>query len=156
MTAFRCMPMPTAIAHALRAGPADEMGNAIETRVDGTAGYPCRHCLAEATEGEPMLLAAYRLPRPIGLYWTPSPIFLHADACPAFDAPDTLPPIVRPRRVSLRAYDADERMLYDLGAVVEGMEAEVSLVRALGDPRARYINIHTAGAGCFLCVAVRA
>lgn len=102
-----------------------------------------------------MLLGSYDLPRPRGVYWTPSPIFLHAEACLRYDAPDAIAPIVLANPlVSVRAYDAAELCLYDLGAVTEGEAVAPALARVLADPRTRHINIHTARPGCLLTAVV--
>ncbi len=45
-------------------------------------------------------------------------------------------------------------MLYDLGLVLDGAEAEAPLRQRLADPRTAYVNIHTARPGCLLAVAV--
>ena len=57
--------------------------------------------------------------------------------------------------VSVRSYDADQLCLYDLGQVCAGAEVEAPLMRALSDPRTRFVNIHTARPGCWLAGAER-
>ncbi|MEE7502075.1 DUF1203 domain-containing protein [Methylobacterium sp. C33D] len=152
MTRFRCVPIATETADRFRATGLDDRGNPVR-RVAATAGggFPCRHCLQLGRPGETMLLGSYDLPEPRGIYWTPSPIFLHADDCPRAEAVDAVAPIVLANAlVSVRAYDADHLCLYDLGQVCPGREAEIPLRRALGDPRTRFVNIHTARPGCLL------
>ncbi len=152
VTRFRCVPMPTATAERFRRTGLDDRGNALRhmTATDGT-GAPCRHCLRLAAPGERVLLGSYDLPGPLGIYWTPSPVFLHAEPCPAFDAPDVLAPIIaRNALVSVRAYDADDQCLYDLGQVCPGAEVGAPLARALADPRTGFVNVHTARPGCLL------
>ena len=98
-----------------------------------------------------MLLGSYNLPRPRGIYWTPSPIFLHAKPCGRYDARDEVAPIVRRSSlVSVRAYDAAEQCLYDLGQVCTGESVDEPLARALADARTDFVNIHTARPGCLL------
>jgi len=67
-----------------------------------------------------------------------------------------IPEIVRNRLVSVRAYDANDFCLYDLGDVGDGREIESLLDRALADRRTDFVNIHTARPGCFLCRVERA
>lgn len=152
MTAFRCVPIETGIADRFRRSGRDDAGNVLRHIVaqrDG--GYPCRHCLQLTRPGEDVLLGSYNLPQPRGIYWTPSPIFVHAAACPRFDAVSEIAPIVRANPlVSVRAYDAEDQCVYDLGQVCEGMEVDRPLRRALDDPRTAFINIHTARPGCLL------
>jgi hypothetical protein len=152
MTAFRCIPIETATADRFRRTGHDDNANTIR-RIVATApgGFPCRHCLQCAEPGETMLLGSYNLPRPRGIYWAPSPIFLHAEACERFAAEDEIAPIVRANAlVSVRAYDAADQCLYDLGQVCAGEDVAAPLARALDDPRTEFVNIHTARPGCLL------
>ncbi|MDB5373740.1 MAG: hypothetical protein JWP04_2382 [Belnapia sp.] len=152
MTPFRCIPIETETAHRFRRTGRDDRGLALHQRVVDGPGFPCRHCLQLGEPGEAMLLGAYDLPHPQGVYWTPSPIFLHARDCVRFTAPNEIAPIVLANGiVSVRSYDAAELCLYDLGAISEGSAVAPLLARALEDPRTRFINIHTARPGCLLC-----
>jgi hypothetical protein len=154
MPRFRCTAMPTEAASRFRATSRDDRGGLlIRRRVDGP-GFPCRHCLEPGQPGEEMLLGSWDLPRPEGTYWTPSPVFLHARDCPRFEAEDEIAPTVLANPlVSVRSYDADQLCLYDLGQVCAGAEVEAPLMRALSDPRTRFVNIHTARPGCWLAGA---
>lgn len=155
-TRFRCQPVATDTAARWRATGRDDRGLPLHRRVADGPGFPCRHCLRLAAPGEAMLLGSYALPQPQGVYWTPSPIFLHAEDCPRFAAEDEIAPIVLANGlVSVRSYDADALCLYDLGAVCEGAAVSAPLMRALSDPRARWINIHTARPGCLLTAVER-
>jgi hypothetical protein len=62
-----------------------------------------------------------------------------------------VPEIVRHRLVSVRAYDAADMCIYELGDICDGRDVEPLLDRALADRRTNYINIHTARPGCLLC-----
>lgn len=152
---FRCVPIETKIAEAIRSQTKDISGNVIRNVPSGETGSPCRHCLDSSAPGEVVRLASYELPRPKGLYWTPSPIFVHATACRRYDRVNHIPEIVRKSLVSLRSYDADHQCIYDLGVVVDGAQAEIPLRRALADARTRFVNIHTAKPGCLLCTVDR-
>lgn len=151
MSRFRCVPMPTATAERFRASGRDDAGNALRQVVSTGAGAPCRHCLRNGARGEVMLLGSYHLPAPTGIYWTPSPIFLHAESCPRYEGEDEIAAIVRTSLVSVRAYDADQNVIYDLGQVADGPDADAPLARALADPRTSFVNLHTAKPGCLLC-----
>jgi hypothetical protein len=154
MPRFRCIAMPTETGRRFRATARDDRGGALLSRVADGPGFPCRHCLRPAQPGETMLLGSWDLPRPAGIYWTPSPIFLHAGDCPRFEAVDAIAPTVLANGlVSVRAYDAAALCLYDLGHVCTGPDAEAPLMRALADPRTRFVNIHTARPGCWLAGA---
>ncbi|HEX3537459.1 MAG TPA: DUF1203 domain-containing protein [Stellaceae bacterium] len=150
MIRFRCVPMDTAAAERFRQTGRDDAGSPLHRRIADHPS-PCRHCLADATEGEPVLLGSYHFGRPRGVYWTPSPIFVHAAACEPFARADAVPEIVRNRLVSVRAYDSEDMCLYELGDVCDGNDVERLLDRALADRRTDCVNIHTARPGCFLC-----
>ena len=152
MTAFQCIAIPTETAERFRRTGQDDNGNKLRRIVATPAGgLPCRHCLQLASPGDVMLLGSYNLPRPRGIYWTPSPIFLHEATCPRADAENEVAQIVRANPlVSVRAYDAADQCLYDLGQVCEGKDVDGPLERALAHRRTAFVNIHTARPGCWL------
>ena len=152
MIAFHCVPIATATADLFRRTGRDEAGNHVR-RVVAVAGgsYPCRHCLQQAEAGQALLLGSYNLPRPKGIYWSPSPIFVHEAACPRAETTNDVAPIVRANAlVSVRAYDAADQCVYDLGEVCAGRDVDGPLERALADARTEFVNVHTARPGCLL------
>ena len=151
MTAFRCIPVSNETVTRFRTTGIDDRGNALRRVVSTGRGEPCRYCLCNARAGEVVLLGSYDLPRPSGIYWTPSPIFVHAEPCAMFGERNSLPGIVRSRLVSVRAYDAQDQCLYDLGHADDGDKIDDPVERALADPRTSFVNIHTAKPGCLLC-----
>jgi hypothetical protein len=155
MSRFRCVPIETVIVDRLRKSRVDDGGNPVRRQIADHIGYPCRHCLREANPGQEVLLASYHLPRPRGLYWSASPIFLHGAACHRYELVDEVPEIVRNRLVSVRAYGADDMVIYDLGDVANGAEVDGLLQRCLDDARTAYVNVHTARPGCLLCTIER-
>ncbi len=76
---------------------------------------------------------------------------MHADTCPRYQRVNDIPEIVRGSLVSVRAYDAEDMCLYDLGQVSDGADVDAPLRRALDDPRTAFVNVHTAKPGCLLC-----
>ena len=150
MSRFRCLPIDPVVAERFRATGHDHAGNALR-RMAADHPSPCRVCLRDALPGEPVLLGSYDLPRPRGIYWTPSPIFVHTTPCAPFDEPDTIAPILRGRMISVRAYDAADQCVYDLGFAGNGDAIEAPLARALDDRRTAFVNVHTAKPGCLLC-----
>ena len=152
MVAFQCIPIPTETAERFRRTRRDDRDNEVRRVVAASdGGLPCRHCLRLAEPGEGMLLGSYDLPQPRGIYWTASPIFLHEVACPRAVAMHEVAPIIRANAlVSVRAYDAADQCLYDLGQVCPGNQVHDPLERALSDPRTAFVNIHTARPGCLL------
>jgi hypothetical protein len=134
MVGFRCIPMDTASAIRFRHTGRDDAGNSLHCKIADHPA-PCRHCLADAEIGMTVLLGSYHFGRPHGVYWTPSPIFLHAEPCERFEQADFVPEIVRHRLVSVRAYDAEDMCIYELGDVCDGTDVERLLDRALSDRR---------------------
>ena len=152
MIGFRCVAITTETADRFRRTGRDDNGNQVRriSAAEG-GGFPCRHCLQMAEPGEMMLLGSYNLPRPRGIYWAPSPVFLHERACARAEIDDVVAPVVRANPlVSVRAYDAADQCIYDLGHVCAGEDVDVPLDRALHDPRTACVNIHTARPGCLL------
>ncbi len=152
MPKFRCVPMETEIGDRFRRTEFDDNGNALRHMdASNAGGFPCRHCLQCAAPGEAMLLMSYNLPWPRGICWTPSPIFVHAEACKRFASENEVAPIVRLNTlVSVRAYDASDQCIYELGQVCSGGEVDTPLERALSDGRTAFVNVHTARPGCLL------
>lgn len=152
MTRYRCVPIGTEIAERFRRSGRDDFDNPVRTvTATDSSGFPCRQCLCCADPGEPMLLGSYDFGRPRGIYWAPSPIFLHARSCGSFVTADVVAPILRANTlVSVRSYDTADLCLYDLGHVCPGAEIDAPLLRALGDPRTAFVNVHTARPGCLL------
>jgi hypothetical protein len=79
-------------------------------------------------------------------YRAKGPIFVRESAVTAYDA-SAIPPVLRSRLLSLRAYDADGMIVE--ADVVEGMNVEILLTRLFGRPDTAYIHIHFAKRGCF-------
>ena len=152
MTDFRCLPIETGTIERFRTTRRDDRNNELRVRSPGPdSRCPCRSCLHYAQDGEAVLLGSYNLPRPQGVYWTPSPVFVHAGQCERYDSINEVPEIVRGALVSVRAYDAGDQCIYELGHVGDGTEVDEPLQRALTDKRTAYVNIHTAKPGCLLC-----
>jgi hypothetical protein len=96
-----------------------------------------------------MLLFSYspfNRPRP---YRNVGPIFIHGNWCSPYRDTKAAPSQLRHRLLALRAYDESDRMLGS--DVVDGSEVEVLIQRLFEDPRAKYIHVHYARAGCFAC-----
>jgi hypothetical protein len=152
MPSFACIPIPTETADRFRRTGIDDNGNQLRRMVaTPTGNYPCRHCLHLGRPGETMLLGSFNLPRPLGIYWTPSPIFLHESECERAEAHGEVAEIIRRNPlISVRAYDAADQCIYDLGHVGPGETIDAPLCHALSDPRTAFVNIHTARPGCLL------
>jgi hypothetical protein len=106
---------------------------------------PCRRCLRDALEGEPLVLAPYNpFTRP-SPYAGEGPVFVHADGCEPFAGDETEQ--VEGRTLSIRAYDADAMLAG--AAVLPGERFEEGVRTLLGDPGVAFLHVHFAGPGCF-------
>ncbi len=147
--------LPTETANAYRAGAADAYGNAPERVISTGSGYPCRHCLHSAPEGTEMLLVAHRPFGALQPYAETGPIFLCAKGC---EAPRSagLPEVltVSPDYL-VKAYTADERILYGTGEVVPWPQLEEAIAKRLENPEVAFVDVRSARNNCWLARARR-
>jgi hypothetical protein len=148
MTAFTVTPVESQAAHQLRGRIADGRLAARRIVLD-EAGAPCRQCLQPGKVGEEMLLFTYQPFRGDSPYAVPSPIFLHAEACQSYNDADRLPELVVGASRNVRSYDTNHGLVD--GEVAEGEDVESYIAKLLGNPKADYIHLYSATAGCFTC-----
>lgn len=135
--------------------PDDQLSamGAHRVRADMSDAYPCRVSLRRVEEGEELLLVNHvHQPVPTSPYRASGPIFVGRSSEPA-RFKDELPPMLRDRLVSLRAYD--ERAFIVDADVAEGGATEATLKRFLETPGVAVVDIHFARRGCFAARAVR-
>lgn len=114
---------------------------------DEADAYPCRVSLKRVEEGEELLLLNHvHQPNPASPYRASGPIFVSRSASTA-SYRDELPPILRDRLLSLRAYDRDA-LIVD-AEVGEGGEVLRLIERFFADPQVAHIDAHFARRGCF-------
>jgi hypothetical protein len=141
-------PIPTATARAYQGGGDDANAQPPERHVSDGGANPCRHCLKMIPEGARMLVLSHRpfpAPQP---YAELGPIFLCADPCEAGGGPD-LPEILASPDYIIRAYGADDRILYGTGAVVATGTLRAEAAARLGDPRVAYVHVRSARNNCY-------
>ena len=114
---------------------------------------PCRVSLTDAAPGERLILVNYEHQPAHSPYRSTGPIFVREAAGEPYDGAE-VPPVVRMRLVSLRAYDGDGTMVD--AEVVEGREIEPVLERLFGRDDTAYVHVHNARRGCFSCRVDRA
>jgi hypothetical protein len=114
---------------------------------DSPFGFPDRIEISDAAPGESLLLLNY-LHQPADTpYRSGHAIFVRERAVASTDVVGEIPPAMRARPLSLRAFDA-EHMMVDAD-LVDGTEAEGLIGRLLADGRAAYIQAHYAKRGCY-------
>jgi hypothetical protein len=116
---------------------------------DAKPGFPCRVSLEDAEPGERVLLVNYEHQPAHSPYRAIGPIFVRESAGAAYDSLN-VPPVLRGRLLSLRAYDADGMMVE--ADVVCGDEVEASLTRLFARADSAYVHIHNAKRGCYACL----
>lgn len=119
---------------------------------DRPPGYPCRISLTDARPGDTMLLVNYEHHAVRSPYRMRFAVFVR-EGEERFDAVDRVPEQLRSRTLAVRAFDSNAMMIDS--RLVEGVQLADSLGRLLSDPRADYIHIHYAAAGCYAACAVR-
>ena len=129
--------------------PDEELARRGVLRVvaDAPFGFPDRIEISDAAPGESLLLLNY-LHQPADTpYRSGHAIFVRERDVAPTDLVGELPPAMRARPLSLRAFDA-EHMMVDAD-LVDGAEAEALIERLLADRRVDYIHAHYAKRGCY-------
>ena len=117
-------------------------------------GYPDRVELRDAEPGESLILVNHEhLPEDTP-YRASHAVFVLENASERFDRVGEIPPAMRVRLLSLRAFDR-EHMMVDAD-VVHGTEVEPVIERLLAEPRTAYVHAHYAKAGCYAARIERA
>jgi hypothetical protein len=122
---------------------------------DHKPGFPCRVSLEDAEPGEEVLLLAWEHHPTSSPYRASGPIYVRKSATKAWaGAPGSVPPMLRHRLLSVRAYDPEGVMV---GAdVCDGTDLEGTISKLFEDPSASYLHVHNAKPGCFNCRVDRA
>ena len=119
----------------------------IRKTVDHRPGFPCRVSLADAEIGETVLLLNYEHQPANSPYRASYAIYVREGAKEARPQANEVPPVMRGRLLSVRAFD-DAGMLADFN-VVNGDAVEPVLERLLDNDRVAYLHVHNAGPGCY-------
>jgi hypothetical protein len=114
---------------------------------DAPFGFPDRIEISDAAPGESLLLLNY-LHQPADTpYRSGHAIFVREREVAPTDLVDDLPPAMRARPLSLRAFDAGHMMVD--ADLADGAGAEGLIERLLADARVAYIQAHYARRGCY-------
>ncbi len=120
---------------------------------DEKPGFPCRITLEDAEPGERVLLVSYPHQPAHSPYKSSGPIFVRENASAMSDGTE-IPPVLRNRMLSLRAYDSTGMMVD--ADVTDGNEVETLLKRLFARKDVETVHIHNARRGCFACYVERA
>jgi hypothetical protein len=129
--------------------PAEALARRGVTRVvaDSDFGFPDRIEISDAAPGESLLLLNYLHQPAATPYRSGHAIFVREREVAPTDLVGELPPAMRLRPLSLRAFDGDDMMVD--ADLVDGAEAEALIERLLADERTAYIQAHYAKRGCY-------
>jgi Protein of unknown function (DUF1203) len=116
-------------------------------------GYPCRVSLTDSKPGDELILVNYEHHAVASPYRMRFAIYVRRGE-ETFDAIDAVPEQLRRRTLAARAYDTGGMMVgWEL---VEGDKLEGTIAKLLADPRAAYLHVHFAAAGCYAARIERA
>lgn len=142
--------LPTDQVRALQHGGLDAYGMPPERKVSDGHGVPCRHCLRTVRAGEEYLVLAYRPFPQLQPYAETGPIFLHAEECARAAETDVLCEMFRPTPdYILRAYDANDRIIYGTGGVVETHRICARAHELLQRPEVAYVHLRSSRNNCY-------
>lgn len=116
--------------------------------------YPDRITLRDAEVGESLLLLNHQHQPAQSAYQSSHAIFVLEGAEAAYEAVDEIPPVMAHRLLSLRGFNAADKI--EDGRVVPGAEADAAIRDMLDNDRIRYIHAHNAGHGCYSGLIERA
>jgi hypothetical protein len=121
---------------------------------DAKPGYPCRVSLEDAEPGERLILLPFEHQPAHSPYRASGPIFVREGARVPFDLVDVVPPVLRGRQLSVRAYD-EEGLVVDAD-VLGGDDIENAIARFFAREDVEYLHVHNAKRGCYACRVDRA
>jgi len=134
---------------------ADLAARGIVRRIadERTPGYPCRISLTDSQPGDELLLVNYEHHAVNSPYRMRYAIYVRKGE-ETYDAVDQVPEQLRLRTLAVRAFDADAMIVgWELA---DGHELEAAIERRFANPRADYLHVHFAAAGCYAARVERA
>ncbi len=114
---------------------------------DTKPGFPDRIELRDAEPGESVILVNHMHQPADTPYRASHAIFVLEGAGEAYDRVNEIPEVLRPRVISLRAFNAAHMIVE--AELVKGVDIEASIERLLGIPEVGYIQAHYATRGCY-------
>jgi hypothetical protein len=152
---FRCIALPADdFAPLFGLDDAELAARGARRVVADGPGYPCRLTLDDAAPGDAVLLVHHTHVSAPSPYRAGGPVFVRERArCVEFEV-GAVPPALRQRLLSIRAYDADD-LIIDAD-VVGGSQLEPLVTRMLAAQRAAYLHVHYARYGCYAARIERA
>lgn len=126
----------------------------VEKILTESKGYPCRVSLRDNEIGEVVFALSYEYHAVNGPFRSRGPIYVRENARPYEPELSRVPAMLESWLLSVRAYDAKHRLV--LGEVTPGERVDTVITECFSQNcHTRYIQIHHAQNGCFLCNANR-
>jgi hypothetical protein len=138
-------------------GLSDEALAALGARryvADTSPGFPDRVSLTDLAPGERVLLVNFEHQAGDTPYRARHAVYVREGDGPSYDKINEVPPALRPRTLSLRAFAADHMMVD--ADIVEGAEVEGLIEKLLANPEVAYLQAHFAKRGCYAARIERA
>lgn len=135
---------------SVRNGGVDANGQIAERSVSDGFANPCRSCLNNIPAGSEMLILAARPFPKLQPYAETGPIFLCAKECSPWAGQDIPPDLLTSPDYLLRAYSADNLIIYGSGKIVTGSDLNEYALALLVDENVAYVDVRSARNNCFL------
>jgi hypothetical protein len=141
---MRFLPIPAEIAREARTQRRDRFGHELSIT---TTQAPCRLCLRISNAPEDLILLSYQPSKDTGPYAEIGPIFVHAGDCDPYSRTEEFPRDFLDRRLILRAYGYDGRIV-DAG-VAEPGSAQECAARFLSDRNVEEVHVRHVSYTCY-------
>ncbi len=127
---------------------------AIRVTADQSLGFPCRVSLQDAAVGERLILLNYEHLPVATPYRSRHAIYVRQSATEAQLAIDEVPQLLRPRLLSVRAFDAQGMM--KAADVAPGTAIENLIEQMFSHAAVAFLHVHNAKWGCYAARVDRA
>jgi len=151
MMKFKYHPLTPHQVNDYRLGVADANNQLPEALTSDGSGLPCRCCLTDIEKDEPCLLIGHRPFPKTDPYAETGPIFIHKNHCPSFSE-SGIPPIISTRKkVLIRGYARNNRIVDGTGKVVKTQNIEEEFTQILTHELVNYLHVRSVTNNCYFC-----
>jgi hypothetical protein len=149
MQNLKIVPMPTAIAVAVRSTLKAPVYGFDAQRQPAIGRAPCRHCLGLIRpDVEELILFTYDAFYAQGVPPMPGPVYIHAEACAPFAGNGQLPQEYRGQPLTFEAFGKDRKRLGEM--LIHEADGDAALQDLFQNPAVKYVHARSTTAGCYL------
>ena len=141
--------MQTDQARAMQAGAPDDNGQTAEIVISDGNANECRHCMQFIEQGEPMLIFGHRPFNSVQPFAELGPVLLHQRQCEQYKSSHGLPDIYTDREMIVRAYTAEDRIIYGTGKVIPMHTLNARAEALFREPDVAYLHVRSASNNCY-------